>query len=166
MNEEENITSYILHVDEVVNSIKGLGEYVEEAIVVQKVLRLLPSIFNPKILVIEETNDLDKLTMDELLGTLTAYEMRIENDNPPRKLRKEVTFKASKRTRFKISDFSNNKLDEEEANFFRKLKNMYKGKLPFKCFNCGKIRHFSHKCPYENTNVKENLISRKPTNED
>ena len=25
----------------------------------------------------------------------------------------------------------------------------YKGKLPFNCFNCGKVRHFDTKCPYE-----------------
>lgn len=33
----------------------------------------------------------------------------------------------------------------------RKLKkgpDKYKGKFPFKCFNCGKIGNFSSKCPY------------------
>jgi hypothetical protein len=39
----------------------------------------------------------------------------------------------------------------EEANFIKNLKrgtNKYKGKLPLKCFNCGRIGHFSSKCPF------------------
>jgi hypothetical protein len=39
----------------------------------------------------------------------------------------------------------------EEANFIKKLHKgfgKYKGSLPFKCFNCGRIRHFANKCPY------------------
>ena len=39
----------------------------------------------------------------------------------------------------------------EEANFIKKLQKgsgNYKGKLPFKCLNCGKIGHFQSKCPY------------------
>jgi len=43
------------------------------------------------------------------------------------------------------------------ANFIRKLKkgnSKYKGKVPFKCFNCGKIGHFANKCSY--TKNKEN----------
>jgi hypothetical protein len=43
----------------------------------------------------------------------------------------------------------------------RKLKNKSKGKLSFKCFNCGKIGHFSHKCPYENTNEEEEFNFKK-----
>jgi hypothetical protein len=41
--------------------------------------------------------------------------------------------------------------DEEETNFIRKLSKgsgKYKGKLPFKCFNYGKVGHFASKCPY------------------
>jgi hypothetical protein len=39
----------------------------------------------------------------------------------------------------------------EEYKFIKKLQKgfgKYKGKLPFKCFNYGKIRHFANKCPY------------------
>jgi hypothetical protein len=40
--------------------------------------------------------DLDSLTMDELNGILTMYEMRIEKGKPPKR---ETTFKASKKTK-------------------------------------------------------------------
>ena len=78
MEESEDIATYFLRIDEVVNTMRGLGEIVENDIIVQKVLRSLPSRFNPKISIIKEIKDLDNLTVDDLHGILTAYEMRIE----------------------------------------------------------------------------------------
>jgi hypothetical protein len=52
--------------------------------------------FDPKISSLEEREDLATLSMDELHGILIAYEMRTEQDNPPRK---EATFKESKKTK-------------------------------------------------------------------
>ena len=49
MREDENIATYFLRVDETVNAIIGLGEEIKESIIVQKVIRYLPMIFNPKI---------------------------------------------------------------------------------------------------------------------
>jgi hypothetical protein len=43
MSEYENITSFFIRVDEVVNTVKGLGENLVEVVVVEKVLRSLPS---------------------------------------------------------------------------------------------------------------------------
>jgi hypothetical protein len=79
-----------------VNTIKGLGEEIKDSVIVQKVLRSLPMRFDPKISSLEEREDLATLSMDELHGILTAYEMRTEQDNPSKK---EATFKASKKTR-------------------------------------------------------------------
>ena len=76
MKEEENIASYLLRVDETMNIIRGLGEKIEESFIVQKILRSLPMIFDSKISTIEERTYLDTMTVDELHGTLIAYEMR------------------------------------------------------------------------------------------
>lgn len=73
---KEDIASYLLHVTEVTNSLKGLGENVEESIVVQKILRSLSDRFESKVSDIEELKDLDTLKKDELHGILTTYEMR------------------------------------------------------------------------------------------
>ena len=59
MKEDENIAAYFLWVDEIVNGIIGLGEEIKESVIVQKVLRSLPMIFNPKISSLEEMLDLN-----------------------------------------------------------------------------------------------------------
>ena len=62
MKEEENITTYILRVDEIVNIIRGLGETIEELFIVQKILRSLPMRFDSKISAIEERSDMDTMS--------------------------------------------------------------------------------------------------------
>jgi hypothetical protein len=59
LKDEENIEAYLLHVDEIVKIVKGIGEKLEEPMIVQKVLRSLPLIFNAKVSVVEEMKDLD-----------------------------------------------------------------------------------------------------------
>jgi len=76
MKEYENIAAYFLQVDETVNVIIGLGEEIKESVIVQKVLRSLSMIFDPKISVLEEREYLDSISMDELHGIFIAYEMR------------------------------------------------------------------------------------------
>jgi hypothetical protein len=77
------------------NAIIGLGEEIEEFVIVQKVLRCLPMRFNPKISAIEERSDLNSISMDELHGIFTTYELRTEQENLDVK---EATFNASKRS--------------------------------------------------------------------
>src|SRR3984957_4748976 len=148
MNEDETINKYFLRVEELVNAMKGLGEKFDDSLLVQKILRSLPDKFNPKVSAMEELNDLKNLSIDQLLGTLTAYEMRINKDKSSTR---EASFKADKNT--------DSELDDIEAKFVRRLKKgsgKYQGMLPFKCFNCGKIGHFASKCPHQKKDQNSN----------
>jgi hypothetical protein len=103
--------------------------------------------------------------MDELHGILIAYEMRTYAENSIRKL---ATFKAEKNDNKKDEVETNNygdlEEDMEEANFVKNMKKgtrKYKGKLPLKCFGCGRIGHFSSKCPLNNLSDGEEENNRK-----
>ena len=92
MREEENIGEYLLHVDEVVNAIRLLGGKLKEKEVVRKILRTLPMRYNSKVSTLEERDDLKIVTVYELHGILTAYEMRTGLNETSKK---EATFKVS-----------------------------------------------------------------------
>lgn len=96
MEEDKTVATYFLQVDKVVNTIRGFREIVEESLIVDKVLRTLPMRFNTKVSTLEEKKYLDKITMDELHGILTTYEMRTKTDQSSKK---EDAFKATKRTK-------------------------------------------------------------------
>jgi hypothetical protein len=109
MNEDETISKYFLRVEELVNSMKGLGEKFDDSLLVQKILRSLPDKFNPKVSAIEELNDLKTLSIDQLLGTLIAYEMRINKDKYNTR---EESFKADKNTDSELDDIEEKKFDK------------------------------------------------------
>jgi hypothetical protein len=82
--------------------------------------------FDPKISTLEEREDLNLISMDELHGIFTAYEMRTKHENPDVK---EVAFKESKISKKKgkkqEKEHKNNidvsEDDEEVANFVKRL---------------------------------------------
>jgi len=98
MSKEENIVGFFLRVDETTNTMKGLGENIEKAIVSQKILRYLPLRIDAKVSSVEEMNEPNKLTMDRLPEILTTYEIRTRKEQPDLK---EEVFNAS----FKSSSY-------------------------------------------------------------
>eukprot|EP00253_Pinus_taeda_P003723 PITA_03723 len=147
MNNDESLANYFLRVDEVVNCMKILGEEIKEAIVVEKVLRSLSPKFESKVSAIEEKENLRIITMSQLHGILTSYEMRKGGPSD----RREAAFKASGKGEYYEASHIPEE-EEEESNFVKNLQRgsgRFRGKLPFKCFACGRVGHYATKCPYK-----------------
>ncbi|MCI52340.1 hypothetical protein A2U01_0073584, partial [Trifolium medium] len=70
MKEEESVNDYFGRVLATVNKMKFQGERMEERTVVEKILRSMTTKFNYVVYAIEESNNVETLSIDELQGSL------------------------------------------------------------------------------------------------
>jgi len=96
MKDDDNIATYFQHINEITNTLEGLGEPIDEKTIIRKILRMLPRRFNPKVSVLEYSENMAKLNKEELHGILIAYEMIFDEEEGISHL--ETTFAASKKT--------------------------------------------------------------------
>ena len=68
--EDESFDEFYAKLKDIVNSAFNLGETFPEPKIVRKVLRSLPERFHAKITVIEESKDINKIPLIELVGNL------------------------------------------------------------------------------------------------
>ena len=75
IEEDESFDEFYAKLKDIVNSAFNLGETIPEPKIIRKVLRSLLEKFHAKITVIEESKDIDKIPLIELVGNLETYEL-------------------------------------------------------------------------------------------
>ena len=75
MEEDESFDEFYAKLKDIVNSAFNLGETIPKPKIVRKVLRSLPKRFHAKITAIEESKDIDKIPLTELVGNLQTSKL-------------------------------------------------------------------------------------------
>jgi len=85
MNEKENIDEMYSRFTSIVNELRSLGKIYSPHDRIRKILRCLPSTWRPMVTAITQAKDLNTLDLEDLIGTLRAHEVLLQEDKPMRK---------------------------------------------------------------------------------
>jgi len=101
----------------------SLGKSISDVKLIRKKLRSLPECFRIKVTTIEESNELEEMKIEELVGSLQIYEYSL----PPVRKAKTIALKASKK-KTRVSSDEDSDIDEDAMamlakNFERFMKN-------------------------------------------
>ncbi|GJR47637.1 retrovirus-related pol polyprotein from transposon TNT 1-94 [Tanacetum coccineum] len=158
--ESEGLSDNIMHVRVVVNQLKRNGEAISDARVMEKILWSLTNDFDKFVCAIEESKDLNVLTIDELVGSLEAHKQR-------KKKNKQETLEEALQTKAIIEEDKvlysqsfhgrgrgrgGHKNDRVCGKYGHFANDCYSDK----CYNCGKFSHIERDC-YAEKKVEENM---------
>ena len=133
MGDKESFDSFYGKLNEIVIAKLNLGEKIEDAKVVRKILRSLSESFHAKVTAIEESKDFDEIKIRKLIGSLQTYELGL----PSHKSSKSLALKTINE---RMDDSSKEDDVEKEVAFLAKnFRKFLKIKNSGKSFNKGKF---------------------------
>ena len=127
MEKDESFDEFYAKLKDIVNSAFNLKETILEPKIVRKVLRSLPERFHAKITAIEESKDIDKIPLIELVGNLQTYELGLSRIGKSGKS-KSMALKAKSSDTNKSFDDEDSKMKSYITRQFKKFMKNPNGK--------------------------------------
>ncbi|GKV28744.1 hypothetical protein SLEP1_g37756 [Rubroshorea leprosula] len=90
MKEGETVTDYFSRTMAIVNKLRTHGDKTQDVTVVEKILRSMTPKYNFVVCAIEEANDLDEMSLDELESSLLVHERKLNRQD-----KEELALKVS-----------------------------------------------------------------------
>ena len=120
MEKDESFDEFYAKLKDIVNSVFNLGETIPKPKIVTKVLRSLLERFHAKIIAIEESKDIDKIPLTELVGNLLTYELGLTRIGKSSK-GKSIALKAKSSDTDKYSNDEDSKMKSYNTRQFKKF---------------------------------------------
>nr|XP_009783820.1 PREDICTED: uncharacterized protein LOC104232343 [Nicotiana sylvestris] len=167
MKEGEYIEEMFARFSKIISDLKAFGKPYSSSDQVRKILRNLPTTWQTKVVTLE-SQDMNKLSYDELRGELIAFEKTHLKKTKQEEKKKIVAFKATTEMAENDIDDDPEALQEEIATvsrnmdgLIRRFKNTRRGRMPprrsrqyneqdkndGKCYKCGRFGHVQAECP-------------------
>ena len=107
MADHETMMDIYTRFTHITNELKSLGKSFTSEGLVRKILRFLPHSWEAKVMAIQESKDIKKITLDELIGNLQTYELR-------RNSQQKEEIKKDRGIALKVMEEDSSDLDVEE----------------------------------------------------
>lgn len=138
MRNKEFISDYFTRVMVVANDMRNCGDDMQDVKIVEKILRTLTENFNYIVCSIEESKDIDNLSVDALQSSLLVHEQKMRK---PSHGGEEHVLKVS------YEDRSGSGRGRGMGQGRGRGRGRSFNKETIKCFKCHRLGHFQYECP-------------------
>ena len=161
MGKSDSVVDFAMKFTHIVPDLRNLGEAMDEKEVVQRFLRATPAKFDALTLSLEKYGELDKVSLDEVIGSLTVHELHLKERESREEEQVLLAKVMSKAKISNVEESSSRGRGRHRGRGRRRGQGCGRGrnqsgeedkekksfdKSIIQCYNCQRFGHFAYEC--------------------